>query len=87
MYPDVTEVSDAMDIFLERSLPTLEGMDPTLTNRVASLAARVAPNWLSENLSRLAVNQMLAHKKQFCCPLTTVSTIMKTEVAGLEIFA
>ncbi|BDA48598.1 probable 31-O-demethyl-FK506 methyltransferase FkbM [Coccomyxa sp. Obi] len=79
MYPDATEVSDAMDIFLERSLPTLEGMDPSLTNRVASLAARIVPNWLFENLSSLAVNRMLAHKKHFCCPLTTVSAIIKTE--------
>lgn len=83
MYPDATEVSDAMDVFLERSLPTLEGMDLSLTNKVASLAARIAPNWLFENLSRLAVNQMLAHKKHFCCPLTTVSTIIKTEVVVL----
>ncbi len=75
-----------MDIFLERSLPTLEGMDLSLTNRLASLAARVAPKWLVETLSRLSVNKMLAHKKHFCCPLTTVSAIIETEVVEPEPF-
>ncbi|KAK9917786.1 hypothetical protein WJX75_008210 [Coccomyxa subellipsoidea] len=83
MYPDASEVSDAMRIFLDRSLPTLEGMDLSLVNKVGSLAARKAPKWLIDPLARLAVSQMLAQKKEYSCQLTTVSNIIKTQ--GLEV--
>lgn len=82
MYPDASEVSDAMHILLDRSLPTLEGMDLSLLNKVGSLAARKAPKWLIDPLARLAVSQMLAQKKEYSCQLTTVSNIIKTQVTA-----
>lgn len=80
MYPDACEVSEAMDVFLGHSLPSLEGIEPSLRNRVGSLAARAAPKWLVAFLSHLAVSRMLAKREQYRCPLTTVSAIIETQV-------
>lgn len=55
-------------------------MDLSLVNRIGSLAARSAPKWLVDPLSRLAVKRMLAQKKEYRCQLTTVSDIIQTQV-------
>jgi hypothetical protein len=80
MYPDADEVRHAMHIFLNRSLPSLEGMELNLLNRIGSLAKRRGPTWAINWLLNSVVSIMLASKQQYTCPLTTVSNIISSEV-------
>lgn len=80
MKPDADEVKDAMQVFLDLSLPDLEGMEQSLLNRVGSAARRWGPKWATDLLLRAVVNRMLAQKAQYACPLTDVSTIIRSQV-------
>lgn len=71
----------AIDVSITRG-KSQEGMDPSVVNKIGSIAARNAPKWLVDPLARLVVNRMLAQKEEYSCKLTTVSSIMKTQVIG-----
>ena len=52
MYPDEQEVLSAMDVFLEKSLKTLTGIEATPWARVGQVLQKGAPEWLSKRLQR-----------------------------------
>ena len=52
MYPDEQEVLSAMDVFLEKSLSNLAGIEATPWARVGQLLQKSAPEWLSKRLQR-----------------------------------
>ena len=80
MYPDAHEVSEAMAVYLDQSLSSLDGIDSTPIARLGSLARRYAPRWLYSTASRAYVARMLARHDRCSCPLLTVSDIMAQEV-------
>ena len=80
MLPDSQEVSEAMELYLDNALASMEGLDRTALARAGSLVKRVAPSWLSRALTRAFVGRMLAQQRQYRCPLTTVSAVMAQEV-------
>ena len=81
MLPDAREVSEAMQVYLDSALETLEGLDRTVVARAGSALKRVAPPWLSRALTRAFVGCMLAQQRRYQCPLTTLSAVMAQEVA------
>ncbi len=82
MLPDSREVSEAMEVYLDNALGTLEGVDRTALAQIGSAVKRVAPPWLSRALTRAFVGRMLAAREHYRCPLTTLSAVMAQEVAA-----
>lgn len=82
MNPDGDEVKEAMQVFLDSSLPELEGMEQSLLNKLGSAARKWGPKWAIDVLLKLVVSRMLAQKRQYTCPLTDVSTIIRSEVSN-----
>ena len=80
MFPDDSDVSENMGIFLDRALPTLEGMEASTLNRAASTLKRLGPRWVFNALWRPIVANMLKRKETFTCPLMTVSDIIVDQV-------
>ena len=80
MFPDDSDVSENMGIFLDRALPTLEGMEASTLNRAASTLKRLGPQWVFNALWRPIVANMLKRKETFTCPLMTVSQIIVDQV-------
>ena len=52
MYPDDEEVQGAMQIFLERSLSTLKGIDNSLLTWAGQLLQSTAPRWMTRRVER-----------------------------------
>lgn len=52
MYPDDEEVLSAMDVFLEKSLSSLKGIDATPWAKIGQVLQKGAPEWLSKRLQR-----------------------------------
>ena len=52
MYPDEQEVLSAMDVFLEKSLANLDGIEATPWAKVGQALQKGAPEWLSKRLQR-----------------------------------
>ncbi len=52
MYPDDEEVQGAMQIFLERSLSTLKGIDSSILTSAGQLLQRTSPKWMTRRIER-----------------------------------
>lgn len=52
MYPDEEEVQSAMQVFLERSLGSLQGIESSLLTTAGQLLQRTAPRWLTRQIER-----------------------------------
>ena len=52
MYPDEEEVQSAMQVFLERSLGKLQGIDSSWLTTTGQLLQQNAPKWLTRLLER-----------------------------------
>ena len=52
MYPDEEEVQNAMQIFLERSLGKLQGLDSSWLTSAGQLLQQNAPKWLTQRVER-----------------------------------
>ena len=52
MYPDEAEVQGAMQIFLERSLSKLQGIDSSWLTTAGHLLQEFAPKWLTQLVER-----------------------------------
>ena len=52
MYPDEEEVQNAMQVFLERSLGNLQGLDSSWLTTAGQLLQRNAPKWLTRRVER-----------------------------------
>lgn len=52
MYPDEEEVQNAMQVFLERSLGKLQGLDSNWLTTAGRLLQQNAPKWLTQRVER-----------------------------------
>ena len=52
VYPDDEEVQGAMQIFLERSLSGLQGIDSSLLTSAGQLLQSIAPKWVTRPIER-----------------------------------
>lgn len=52
MYPDEEEVQNAMQVFLERSLGELQGLDSSWLTTAGQLLQQTAPKWLTQRVER-----------------------------------
>ena len=52
MYPDDEEVQGAMQIFLERSLSGLQGIDSSWLTSAGQLLQSIAPKWVTRPIER-----------------------------------
>ena len=80
MYPDGQEVSEAMAVYLDQSLTTMQGLDNNTITRLGSLARRFAPRWLYSAVTRAYVGRMLARQERCSSRLMTLSDIIAQEV-------
>ena len=52
MYPDEAEVQGAMQIYLERSLSKLQGIDSSWLTTAGRMMQQLAPKWLTQQIER-----------------------------------
>lgn len=67
MYPDEEEVQNAMQVFLERSLGNLQGIDSSWLTTAGQLLQQTAPKWLTQRVERSAL---------LCIPLSLTVSIV-----------
>ncbi|KAL0041879.1 hypothetical protein WJX79_007585 [Trebouxia sp. C0005] len=64
MYPDDEEVQGAMQVFLERALSGLQGIDSSMLTSAGQLLQSIAPNWVTRRIERLFVQNMLQQQEK-----------------------
>lgn len=88
MYPDEEEVQSAMQVFLQRSLGKLQGIDSSWLTTAGQLLQKTAPKWLTRQVERYVSSCTTVDVSLTCCNLPVLqllfSGLCHNRICGTE---